>query len=236
MARLLLVVPAFNEEECLPATINTLNQYPYDYVIVNDGSSDHTEVIAIDYSADLISLPFNQGLSGAFSAGMRYAFFNNYDYVLQFDADGQHLPEYIEPMLHEIERTNTDILIGSRFIDAKMPLSMRSFGSLIIRFMLKITTGQALTDPTSGMRVYNRRMIELYAKRPDLSPEPDTLAYLMRNGAKVVEYPVVINERIAGVSYLRSWSAVKYMARMAFSILMIQFVRARVDIKEEVTI
>ena len=235
MVKLLLIVPAFNEEECLPSTIQLLNSYPYDYVIINDGSDDRTEDIAKEYGARVISLPFNQGLSGAFTAGMRYALSNGYDYALQFDADGQHLPEYIEPMLKKISQSDLDILVGSRFVNSPMPKSMRSFGSLIIRYMLKLTTGQFLTDPTSGMRIYNKRMIALYAKRADLTPEPDTLAYLIRNGARIEEYPVQIKERIAGTSYLRSWSAVKYMARMAFSILMIQFVRARISKKEEVT-
>ena len=100
--------------------------------------------------------------------------------------------------------------------------------------MVKLTTGQLLTDPTSGMRLYNKQMIDVFANRTDLTPEPDTIAYLMRNGVQVGECPITMQDRLAGTSYLSSWSAAKYMIRMAFSILMIQFVRTRIERKEAV--
>ena len=228
MHKLLIIVPAFNEEESLPTTLQSLQAYPYDIAVVNDGSVDRTARIARQFGAALIDLPFNQGLAGAFTAGMQYAEANGYSHALQFDADGQHLPQYITPMLEKITAADADILIGSRFLTQSMPRSLRTFGSLLIRAMVKITTGQRLTDPTSGMRMYSRRMIELFAKRPDLTPEPDTIAYLMRCGAKVCECEVTMHERIAGTSYLGSWSAVRYMIRMALSIMMIQFVRTRI--------
>ena len=232
MQKLLLIVPAFNEEASLPTTIEALRTQPYDFIIVNDGSSDHTAEIAKQMRAPVIDLPFNQGIAGAFLAGMQYAKTHGYTYVLQFDADGQHLPQYIEPMLKEAVETNTDILIGSRFRDQPMPKSLRTFGSVLIRWMLRLTTGQVLRDPTSDMRMYNRRMIDFFSARTDLTPEPDTIAYLMRNGVRVGEYPVTMRERIAGTSYLGSWPAIKYMSRMAFSILMIQFVRSRIRERE----
>ena len=234
MNGLLLVVPAFNEEESIAATIEILRSQPYDFVIINDGSADRTAEIAKEKAALVIDLPFNQGLAGAFLAGMQYAKAKGYRYVMQFDADGQHLPQYIEPMLNTMMKTNVDILIGSRFLGDTMPVSLRTFGSILIRTMVKLTTGQLLTDPTSGMRLYNKQMIDVFANRTDLTPEPDTIAYLMRNGVQVGECPITMQDRLAGTSYLSSWSAAKYMIRMAFSILMIQFVRTRIERKEAV--
>ena len=234
MNGLLLVVPAFNEEDSIASTIEILRSQPYDFVIINDGSADRTAEIAKEKAALVIDLPFNQGLAGAFLAGMQYAKAKGYRYVMQFDADGQHLPQYIEPMLNTMMKTNVDILIGSRFLEDTMPVSLRTFGSILIRTMVKLTTGQLLTDPTSGMRLYNKQMIDVFANRTDLTPEPDTIAYLMRNGVQVGECPITMQDRLAGTSYLSSWSAAKYMIRMAFSILMIQFVRTRIERKEAV--
>lgn len=229
MEKLLLIVPAYNEEACILETIKMLRTQPYDFIVVSDGSTDKTSKIVKDMGEKLIDLPFNQGLPGAFSAGMEFAEQNGYTYVLQFDADGQHLPEYVTPMLSRMIEGDYDILIGSRYIDSPMPKSMRSFGSKLIRTMLLLTTKKKICDPTSGMRMYGKRMISLYSKRPDLAPEPDTLAYLIRNGAKVSEFPVTMHERTAGTSYLGSWSATKYMIRMAFSILIIQFARTKIN-------
>ena len=227
-------MPAYNEEASLRSTIETLKAQPYDYVIVNDGSTDRTAQIAKEMGAVLINLPFNQGLAGAFLAGIQYAAVHNYTCAVQFDADGQHLPEYIAPMLEAMEREGFDIVVGSRFLDSAMPCSLRMIGSMMIRTMMKLTTGQTLTDPTSGMRMYNRRLINLFASRTDLTPEPDTLAYLLRNDVHIGEVPVKMQERQAGVSYLSSFSAVSYMIRMVFSIMMIQFVREEIYIKEMV--
>lgn len=231
---LLLIVPAYNEEESLASTIETLKKQPHDFVIINDGSKDRTSEIARQNAVPVIDLPFNQGLAGAFLTGMQYAKAHGYRYALQFDADGQHLPQYIEPMMNKMVQTNSDIIIGSRFLEDAMPVSLRTFGSIIIRAMIKLTSGQRLTDPTSGMRLYNERMIQLFAEHTDLTPEPDSIAYLINNGTRVGECPVTMCERVAGTSYLSSWSAAKYMCRMAFSILMIQAVRAPIAKKEVV--
>ncbi|MBE6968554.1 MAG: glycosyltransferase family 2 protein [Ruminococcaceae bacterium] len=232
MYKLLIIVPAYNEEASLRTTIEMLRTQPHDFVIVNDGSTDRTAQIAEEAGALAINLPFNQGLAGAFLAGMQYAATHGYSHAIQFDADGQHLPEYITPMLQTMAQDGADIMIGSRFLDAPMPRSLRMLGSSLIRLMMKLTTGQHLTDPTSGMRMYNRRMIELFSSRTDLTPEPDTLAFLMRNETRVDEFPVKMQERLAGVSYLSSFAAVKYMARMVFSIMMIQFVRGKIRVQE----
>lgn len=103
---------------------------------------------------------------------------------------------------------------------------MRMFGNNLIEAMIRITTGKVIKDPTSGMRAYDRRMIKELAFGPNLGPEPDTLAYLMRKkGARVAEVQVSMDERIAGESYLNFRTSTSYMARMALSVLLIQFFR-----------
>ncbi|MEF2845971.1 MAG: glycosyltransferase, partial [Eggerthellaceae bacterium] len=158
---------------------------------------------------------------------MKYAYRHNYDCAIQFDADGQHLPQYIEPLVEAI-KTN-DIAIGSRFINKKKPKSMRMFGSNLISGAIRLATGQKLTDPTSGMRAFNKRMIKILAMGLNYGPEPDTVSFLIkRANAKVVEVPVEMAERTAGESYLNPWTSAMYMLRMTISILFIQHIRKRV--------
>ena len=224
--RVLLIIPAYNEEANIARVVGALkSDYPqYDYVAVNDGSKDETATVCREHGFRFLDLPINLGLAGAFQAGLKYAYNHDYDCAIQFDADGQHRPEYIADMVAAL--ADNDIVIGSRFVDEPKPKSMRMFGNNLIEAMIRITTGKVIKDPTSGMRAYGRRMIKELAFGPNLGPEPDTLAYLMRKkGARVAEVQVSMDERIAGESYLNFRTSTSYMARMALSVLLIQFFR-----------
>ena len=224
--RTLLIIPAYNEEESLKSTVDSVIQNAplVDFLVVNDGSSDGTVRVCRENGYPFLDLPTNLGLAGAFQAGMKYAYRHDYDCAIQFDADGQHLPEYVQPMVEALE--NADIVIGSRFAEARKPRSMRMLGSNLISAAIKLTTGQTVKDPTSGMRAFNKRMIAVMANGLNCGPEPDTVSYLMkRAGAKVVEIPVQMADRTAGESYLNPWRSTVYMARMSISILFIQFFR-----------
>ena len=209
--KVLIIVPAYNEDESLQRVVKHLiDTCPkYDYVIVDDGSSDRTKEICEQNGFNAIHLPVNQGLTGAIQTGMQYALENGYDMALQFDADGQHLPEYIESMVQCMEETGCDIVIASRFYNTKMPLRMRTVGGKIITGAIKWTTGKYLTDPTSGMRLYKKNIIRMFADNSNLSPEPDTMAYLVRMGADVQEVQVKMEDRSAGKSYLTPVNAAK---------------------------
>lgn len=223
----LLIIPAYNEEESLKTTIDSLSGLDVDYLIVNDGSKDSTVQVCRDNHYPFLDLSTNLGLAGAFQAGMKYAYRHNYDCAIQFDADGQHLPEYIEPLIEVIKEN--DIAIGSRFMNEKKPKSMRMLGSNLISAAIRLTTGKKLTDPTSGMRAFNKRMIKQLALGLNFGPEPDTVSYLIkRANAKVVEVPVKMAERFAGESYLNPWTSSMYMLRMTISILFIQLIRKRI--------
>lgn len=228
MSKLLIVIPAYNEEGNIVHVVNELvTHYPqYDYVVVNDGSRDHTAALCRQNGFRLIDLPVNLGLAGAFQTGLRYAAENGYDCALQFDADGQHKPEYIQPMLDELE-SGADIVIGSRFLTVKKPKSLRMLGSYLISWAIRLTTGQAICDPTSGMRMFNRRMVEEFALNLNYGPEPDTISYLIKNGAVVREIQVQMGERLTGTSYLNFTRSIQYMLKMGLSILLIQWFRKR---------
>ena len=227
--KLMLLIPAYNEGENIERVVGSLiADYPHvDYVVVNDGSKDNTADICRKNGFNLLDLPVNLGLSGAFQAGMRYAWEKGYDAVMQFDGDGQHDPAYIAPMLEAMEKEQADIVIGSRFVDVKKPLSVRMLGSRLIAFVTHLTTGKKLTDPTRGMRLFNRKMIGKFARHINYGPEPDTIAYLIRQGAKVVEVQASMNERIAGESYLSLSRSIIYMMNMMVSIFILQFARKK---------
>ena len=226
--KVLLVIPAYNEEKNIERVVKRLKEeFPeLDYIVVNDGSRDKTASICRERGFHLLDLPVNLGLAGCFQAGMRYAYEKGYAYAIQFDGDGQHRPEYIAPMERKM-REGYDIVIGSRFLEGKKDWSMRMIGSRMIGAAIRLTTGARLTDPTSGMRLFSRKMIEEFALNLNYGPEPDTISFLIRQGARVAEVPVIIDERTAGESYLKPLTAASYMARMLISILVIQNFRKR---------
>lgn len=225
---LLIVIPAYNEEENIETVVTFIQEKysRYDYVVVNDGSRDRTADICRQNGYELLNLPVNLGLAGAFQAGLKYAYVKGYSYAIQFDADGQHRPEFIEPMLERIKE-GYDIVIGSRFVNLKKGNSLRMVGSKMITVAIKMTTGIRVSDPTSGMRMFSRSMIKEFAQNLNYGPEPDTVSYLLKNGAKVSEVPVYMEERMAGESYLNLVNSCKYMAKMLISILFVQNFRKR---------
>lgn len=226
----LAIIPAYNEEDNIVAAVTDLqsNASFVDYVIVNDGSSDSTERICEEHGYNVVSHAVNLGLAAAVQTGMLYALRNGYDYVVQFDADGQHSAAYIMEMVELAKAEGADIVIGSRFREKKKPVSARMAGSLLITGMIRLTTGFNLTDPTSGMRLFGKRAIRLFATEVNFSPEPDTIAHLIRNGFTVREMQVYMRDRIAGESYLSITRSVSYMMRVSFSIMLVQWFRKKV--------
>lgn len=231
--KVLIIIPAHNEEESLERVVDELTATcpQYDYVVVNDGSTDLTGEICERRHYNVINLSTNLGLAGAVHTGMKYARKKQYDMAIQFDADGQHLPEYIEPMVHCMVENKSDIVIGSRYIGERMPVRMRTLGARVLRAVIYLATGEHIADPTSGMRLYSRRMIECFAADASLAPEPDTLVYLIRQGAKVKEIKVRMEDRYSGQSYLTPVNAIKYMIHETMSILVFQRFRKMLDLK-----
>lgn len=228
MSDVLIIIPAYNEESNIERVVDHLVQnFPqYDYVVVNDGSKDSTGEICKRRGYNFLDLPVNLGLAGAFQAGIRYAHVKGYECAIQLDGDGQHRPDFVRDMKAKMDE-GYDIVIGSRFINEKKPMTMRMLGSNMLEFAIRLTTGADIKDPTSGMRMFSKKMIREFAQGLNYGPEPDTVSYLVKQGAKVAEVPVIMDERISGTSYLTPFRAAKYMTQMMVSILLIQNFRKR---------
>ena len=227
--KLLVIIPAFNEAENLvPVVGNLYKNYPqFDYLVINDGSTDNTAEICRQNGYHVMNLPINLGLTNAIGAGMKYAYKYGYDAAIQFDGDGQHRPEYLQALADKLAE-GYDIVTGSRFVDIKKPFTLRMLGSRLISYSIFFTTGQKFTDPTSGYRIYNRRIIREFATQINHSPEPDTISYLIRKGARATEIQVEMDERVSGSSYLTSINSAKYMLGIGISIVLVQWFRGGV--------
>ena len=216
MNQVLLIIPAFNEEANIERVVDELiaNHADLDYVIINDGSLDRTSAVCHEHNYNIVDHPENMGLAAAFHTGMKYAYEHGYKYCVQFDGDGQHRAEFVIPMREKMDE-GYDIVIASRFVNAKKPLSMRMIGSNMIQRSIKRKTGVDIKDPTSGMRMYDENLIKRFAEGLELPPEPSTLVYLIKNdNAKIAEVPAVMDERISGESYLTPIAAAKYMLKV----------------------
>jgi glycosyltransferase involved in cell wall biosynthesis len=236
MDKLVVLIPCYNEGKNIVKVVDKLssNCPQFDYIIINDGSKDNTAEICRKSGFPMIDLPVNLGLLGGIQAGMKYAERHDYDYVLQFDGDGQHNPEYIADMLAEMQAYDLDFVIGSRFVSSKKPKNLRMFGSNLIQFVLFMTTGKKIYDPTSGMRLYCKRLISIMANALDFGPEPDTIAHFIRSGARFKEVQVDMNERVIGESYLSFTRAMRYMVHIFMSILFFQWFRKKLDLGRKV--
>ncbi len=225
--KILAIIPAYNEEECLADTVSELTSVcpEIDYLVVNDGSHDRTPEICDKLHLNHIDMPVNCGLTSGVKAGMKYAYRHGYDAAVQFDADGQHMPQYISKMADAMQKQNADIVIASRNLAGGGAVGARGTGAKLITALIKQATKQTITDPTSGMRMYDRKMIEIFARDFDISPEPDTISLFIRKGAKVIEIPAEMRDRQGGTSYLRYFSAISYMARTCLSLLLFQWFR-----------
>ena len=186
--KVILIIPAYNEALNIEKTIKDVTENTdYDYVVVNDCSSDDTLEVCQKNHFNVLSLPVNYGLTSVVQLGMKYAKKNDYDIIVQFDGDGQHQAKYVKNLVEEIEDGSCDIAIGSRFVTKKKPKSMRMLGSGLLTSIIKLTTGKTIKDPTSGMRAYNRKAIDEFIRNKSLTPEPDTLVYMMKKGINIKE-------------------------------------------------
>ena len=227
MKELLIMIPAYNEEKNIGEVIESLRRdAPFaDLLVIDDGSKDSTFDACRLLGADCARHRVNLGLSMAIRTGMKYALEHGYRYALQFDGDGQHDSSAVRSMFDEASANNNNITIGSRYLHNSGGGLFKSLGRSIISFCILITTGKKITDPTSGMRMYDRTMMEVFLSSIHYSPEPDTLSYVIRKGMKVYEIGVNMRERKHGTSYLDITESIRYMFRMCTSILLVQWFR-----------
>ena len=224
--KILIVVPAYNEEGSIQNTIAEIfSACPfYSILVVNDGSLDATFKKAKQTKVMVVSLPYNLGIGGAVQTGFKYAQGNDYDIVVQVDGDGQHDVGYLEQLLNPIIKNEADLTIGSRFLP---PFSeyqssfLRRIGINFFARLISFLTKYKITDPTSGFRAYNRKMIKIFAQYyPSDFPEPEAIVVAGRYDAKIKEIPVKMRERLSGSSSIRYLKTLYYMVKVTFAIFL----------------
>ena len=224
MSKVLLIIPAYNEEESLRSLIEEIKAVcsEVDYLVVNDCSSDDTERLLEELGANYITLPCNMGIGGAVQSGYRYAAQNGYDIAIQIDGDGQHDVRFVKDMVKLIEDKQADVVIGSRFIDKEgfQSSQARRIGIRILSMLIRLMCGAKVKDVTSGFRAVNRRFIELFAENyPDDYPEPEVIVTAKLYGAVVNEVPVVMRERTTGKSSINLKRSIYYMIKVGLAII-----------------
>ena len=184
--KVLLIIPAYNEEENILNTCTKISEFSdeIDYIVINDGSKDNTLKILRENNINNINLINNLGIGGAVQTGYKYAYENGYDIAIQFDGDGQHDVNYVPNICEPIVEGKADMVIGTRYLDKNesqfQSTFMRRLGSNIISFFIKVCTGKKITDPTSGFRAANKKIIEEFAKEyPTDYPEPESTVCML---------------------------------------------------------
>lgn len=220
--RVLLIVPAYNEEESILGVISSIEAAGYDYVVVNDGSSDDTAAVCRKAGANYLTLARNLGIGGAVQAGHLYAFEHGYDVDIQVDGDGQHDISYIPHLVEAIE-SGADLAIGSRFVNASdgfQSTALRRLGINWLKGCIRLASGITIHDATSGFRASGRKAIEIFARDyPFDYPEPESIVIAHREGLKVVEVPVTMRERQGGTTSISPLSSVYYMIKVSLAVL-----------------
>lgn len=221
--KVLLVIPAYNEEDCILGVAKTIEAAGYDYIIVNDGSTDSTLKICLDNNLNVLDLPRNLGIGGAVQAGHKYALRNGYDVDIQVDGDGQHDISYIPRLLEQIEK-GSDLVIGSRFLvhtDGFQSTAMRRVGIKWLSFVLSLLYKHRISDPTSGFRASGKRALELFSHTYPIDyPEPEAIAEAFNHGLVVSEASVEMKERAGGTSSIKVFGSVYYMIKVTLAIAM----------------
>ena len=208
--RYLIIIPCYNEALNIVKVFEDLTEFigatrlNADILAINDSSTDNTEQVLRKNKICFLSLPFNLGYSGALQTGFKYAIEHNFDFVIQFDGDGQHIPTEIQKLLNAQAENDADIVIGSRLIN--------------------MICGEKITDPTSGFQILKREVFSRYAKMGAYPRYPDAnlVIQMILEGFKVREVPVKMQLRIFGVSmHAGFWNPLFYMVHMFYSIFMI---------------
>lgn len=220
--KVLVIVPAYNEQDCIVETVRRIKETGYDYVVVNDGSKDNTLKLCRENGINVLDLPQNLGIGGAVQAGHKYAQHYGYDIDVQVDGDGQHNPSFIPQLVKMIE-DGADLAIGSRFVeetDGFQSTWLRRVGITWLSGLLKLLTGKIVTDPTSGFRASGRRAIELFCDSYPMDyPEPESIASALKRGLQVRECSVNMLERQGGKSSIGGFSSIYYMIKVSLAIL-----------------
>lgn len=224
----LVIIPAYNEQASIVKTVKDIqeNAPDFDYIVINDCSTDDTLKVCEENNIKCLRLPVNLGIGGAVQAGYLYGYREGYDVAVQFDGDGQHSASYLDEMVKVLVDNNADMVIGSRFItnEGFQSSAIRRIGIKHFNLLIKVLTGKTITDPTSGMRMVNRGIMRLFSEDyPKDYPEPESVVHIIAQGKKVIEIPVIMNERSEGVSSISPKKSIYYMVKVTIAMLIARF-------------
>jgi len=224
MARLLIIIPAYNEQENIKKTICDVEAHvpEADYIVINDCSKDNTKGILQKIHAAYLDLPVNLGIGGGVQTGYRYALEQGYDIAVQFDGDGQHDAAYIKDLIAPIQSGQADVTIGSRFVknEGFQSSAMRRLGIQFLSGLIHLLCGVKVKDVTSGMRAVNREMIEKFAQDYAQDyPEPEAILLSGLIHARIEEIPVQMRERQGGTSSINVVRSMYYMVKVSIALV-----------------
>lgn len=229
-SKILIILPCFNEEQSIGSILQQLKSInvPNCELIalpVNDASTDNTLSEIKKHSNHYLDLPINLGIGGAVQSGLKYAHQNNFDIAVQMDGDGQHPPLELIKIITPILNNDTDVCIGSRFIDKEGFQSsfLRRAGIKFLSALIKLRCGQTVLDCTSGYRAFNKKAIEECVNYyPKKYPEPESALHLIKKGIRVKEVPVIMDARDGGTSSISGWRSIYYMLKVSWAILLLR--------------
>lgn len=224
----IIVMPAHNEENNIGEVIDEIKKdlSDVDLIVINDASTDNTRKVVEQKKIKCVTLPFNLGYSLAVQTGIKYAAQQGYDYVIQMDADGQHIPSEAKKMLEYIQNNNVDIVIGSRFLEKTeyKHSTMRKVGTKILSTLIKIICGKDIKDPTSGFQCIGKKAIQRFAKMGNYPEFPDAnlIIELLLENFEIHEIPTRMRPRKSGVSmHSGVIGPIKYMIKVLYNIVII---------------
>jgi glycosyltransferase involved in cell wall biosynthesis len=220
----IVIIPAYNEEEAIGGLLDELKQNvpDLDLIVINDGSTDQTNLKARKRGVKVLDLPCNLGVGGAVQTGFRYAYALGYDYVIRIDGDGQHPPSEIPKLIRAMHEGDADLVIGSRFLGERSFVStwFRFVGIKSLALFLSVICRRRVTDPTSGFWIVNRRLLFYFANDyPTEYPEPEAIALLRRYGYNYKEQAVNFRPRLAGQSSIGRWGTIYYMMKVGLALV-----------------
>lgn len=224
--KILIIVPAYNEADQIQNTVREIlsAEIGAKVLVVDDGSKDDTARRARLAGCHVVSLPFNTGIGGAVQTGFKYAFENDFDVAVQVDGDGQHDASYVAALIKPVTEDSFDMVIGSRFLPpftGYQSSFVRKIGIHFFSYLISFFCGFKVTDPTSGFRAYNKKMIRIFSEGyPVDFPEPEAIMIARRYGVRIAEIPVEMRKRPSGHSSIRYLFTLYYMIKVTFAILL----------------
>ncbi len=227
--KILAIIPAYNESANIEKVVREIKAAGLGIVplVVDDGSTDDTPAKARRAGAEVVSLPFNLGIGGAVQTGYRWADENGFEVAVQVDGDGQHDTVFLPKLISPVIEGKADLCVGSRFAEPADGFRSSRLRRVGIRFfvaLIRLLTGLSCSDPTSGFRAVNRKLIRVFAANyPHDFPEPEAIVIARRLGAHIVEVPVVMRPRSSGKSTIGKLKSPYYMVKVTGAIMLDMF-------------